>query len=229
VITPRRRGPDEGLTLIELVIAMSITSTLLLGIGWITMSTIRADRTMNVRISASADARLAMEAVSRTLRTAVKPTGETAAVTVATPTAVSFYTLIQRDGTFNTPLPTLVEYYQDSTTGCLIEAKTPARTLTVPVGNSIYAWDTGRTTKCLVRTASVPSLANPWFTYYTSGSGTTPITLTLLGLSLFDRQTVQSVAFTPTVVDPDNPTVPGVQDAVRVTLANVALAQGNAA
>ncbi|HEX2809383.1 MAG TPA: prepilin-type N-terminal cleavage/methylation domain-containing protein [Kineosporiaceae bacterium] len=235
----RRRAPlrrnDTGLTLVELSVSMMIIGVLSLGVGTVTVGTFRAIRIATVKISTGADARIAMETLSRPLRVAVLPSGEPAAITVGSYDAITFYALLSRTASTATPLPTLVEFYRDAASNCLMEALTPARVLAVPVGTSLYAWDTGRSTHCVARTSQVPSAAQPWFSYYTSGqlvsggSSTVPLTVPTGGLLLSDRQNVRSVAVSLTVTDPSNPTVGGVSDEVRVTLGNVSLSSGGSA
>jgi hypothetical protein len=199
------------------------------------LGSFKAIRIATVRVSTGADARVAMETLSRTLRVAVVPSGEWSAITVGSYDAISFYALLSRTASTATPLPTLVEYYRDAATNCLMEAQTPARVLAVPVGSSLYAWDTGRVAHCVVRTAQVPSAAGPWFSYYTTGqvvsagSATVPLTVSTGGLVLSDRQSVRSVEVSLTVTDPSNPTVTGVSDKVRLTLGNVSLSNGGSA
>jgi hypothetical protein len=215
---------------------MLIIGVLAAAVGTVTVGSFRAVRTATVKISTGADARLAMEVLSRTLRVAVLPTGETSAITVGSYDAISFYALLSRTASTAAPLPTFVEYYRDSASNCLMEAQTPAHVLTVPAGTSIYGWDAaGRTVHCVARTTQVPSATNPWFSYYTTGqliSGgaqTVPLTVPAGGLLLAARQSVRSVAVSLTVTDPNNPTITGVSDKVRVTLGNVSLSNGGSA
>lgn len=229
----RRR--EAGLTLIELTVAMMIVGVLAAAVGTVTISSFKAMRVASVKVATGADARVAMETVSRTLRVATVPTGEASAIVTGSYDAISFYALLIRSSSTATPLPTLVEYYRDSSTKCLMEAQTPARVLGAPVGTSIYAWDTGRVARCVVRTTQVPTSAAPWFSYYddgqltSGGTAVVPLTVPVGGLLLADRQSVLSVGVTLTVTDPLNPTVNGVSDEVRVTLSNVSLSNGGGA
>ena len=214
---------------------MMIIAVLAAAVGTVTVGSFKAVRTATVKISTGADARLAMEVMSRTMRVAVLPTGEASAITVGGYDAISFYALLSRTASTATPLPTFVEYYRDAASKCLMEAQTPARVLAVPAGTSIYAWDTGRTVHCVARTTQVPTAASPWFSYYTTGqlvsggSATVPLTVPTGGLLLAARQSVRSVEVTLTVTDPNNPTITGVSDKVRVTLGNVSLGNGGGA
>jgi Tfp pilus assembly protein PilW len=204
------------MTLVELMVAIFVTSILLAGVATVFTTTLRAARTVNIKASSTADARIAMEAMSRTLRVAYLPAGETAAIVSATANALSFYALINRTGVATAqPLPTLIEYSWDGT--CLNEAQTPGRTLSVPSADgSTMAWDTGRATKCLARTSIAPV-----FAYYLSGSDPSAMTIPTGGLSATDLPTVESVQASVTIKDPANPSIGGIPMTDRVTLVNV--------
>jgi Tfp pilus assembly protein PilW len=193
------RRSDRGASLVELTVAMAITAVLLSGLSAIFIGMLGAVRTVTVTTSTLPDLRLAVEAVTRTLRVAYQPPGmpasQASALVTATPTALSFYALLNRTGTDSTaqPLPMLVEYSWDGT--CFNEAVTPARVLSSPpAGGPLYSWDTGRTVTCLLRTDQAPS-----FTYFPrgaidlSGAAVAPVPAPGTGLDLQTRKTVQSV------------------------------------
>ena len=206
------------MSLVELAVTMMVTGILLAAVATVTIGTLKAARVVNVKASTAADARIGMEAMSRTLRAGSIPTGTTSAVTVATSSQVTFYSKINRSTALTvsgTLIPSLIEYYYSG--GCMVEAQTPAR----QVSAAVYAWDTGRTTKCVLRTTTAPT-----FAYYTSGSATTALTVPTGGLVLADRQSVQSVQVSLTATDASNPTVSGIPMNVRVTLDNVVLKAG---
>ena len=209
---------DSGVSLVELVVAMAVGSILLTAVATVFIGTLRAVRTTTVKTATAADTRLGVEAMTRTLRVAVQPAGTDAAIVSASPTAVSFYTLINRTGATTQPAPTLVEYGWDGT--CVTEAQTPPRTLTSPpAAGPFYAWDTGRASKCLFRTSVAPA-----FTYYADGATTTALTLGTDPLS-----DIQSVQIALTARDAANADVAGVTSTVRVTLRNVVYAAGGSA
>jgi prepilin-type N-terminal cleavage/methylation domain-containing protein len=216
--------PERGLTLVELLVAMVITSILLVAVGTVTMATLRAVRTLNAKTSTSANARVGLEALTRTLRAAAIPTREAAAITSATGSSITFYSNVNRKSALidsGVVVPTKMEYYQDGS--CLYEAQTPARKLT-PANNTapLYAWDTGRTVRCLLRTTTQNSL----FSYFTSAAQSAAALPIGTGLTATVMATVQSVQVTMTVVDPATGTVSGVPIFGRVTLDNVVLAAG---
>jgi prepilin-type N-terminal cleavage/methylation domain-containing protein len=232
-LSPRRRGgadpaaraddgaDDRGISLVELLVAMMVGSILLAGVATVFIGTLRAVRTVNVKTASAADVRLGMESMSRTLRVAVQPAGTDAAVVSATSSSVSFYALLNRTGAAATaqPTPTLVEYAWNGT--CVTEAQTPARTVTSPPATGpFYAWDTGRQSRCVFRTAVAPV-----FTYYGDGVTTTALDLTA-GATRADIESVQVVL---TAKDAANSDVSPVVSTARVTLRNVVYAAGGSA
>ncbi|MEJ2579246.1 MAG: prepilin-type N-terminal cleavage/methylation domain-containing protein [Kineosporiaceae bacterium] len=225
-----RRRPDHGMSLVELAVAMAISTIVLAALGAVFVSTISVVRTTGSQTSTSADARIGMEAMTRSLRVAIRPDGLATALAVADSSAVSVYSLLNRTGATApaTLAPTLVEYTYDGT--CVWEAQTPARTLSSPAsGGPYYAWDTGRTEKCLLRTTVAPH-----FAYYTTpvlstgGTDVAPLTVPGGGLDEASRATVVSVQITLVVRDAANPDLPGVTDLSRVTLTNVIADLGGA-
>ena len=193
------RRSDRGASLVELTVAMAITAVLLTGLSAIFIGMLGAVRTVTVTTSTLPDLRIAVEGVTRTLRVAYQPPGmpanQASALVTATPTALSFYALLNRTGADSAtqPVPMLVEYAWDGT--CFNEAVTPARVLaSPPAGGPLYAWDTGRTVRCLLRTTQPPS-----FTYYprgaidVNGAVVAALPTPNAGLDLQTRKTVQSV------------------------------------
>ena len=197
--TAGRRQSDRGASLVELTVVLAIAGVLLAGVSASVVEMLGAVRTVTVTTSTVPDLRTSVEAVTRTLRVAYQPPGmpasQASALVTATPTALSFYALLNRTGADSTaqPLPMLVEYAWDGT--CFNQALTPARVLSSPpAGGPLYAWDTGRTVTCLLRTTQPPS-----FTYYSKGAidvnGVTvpPLATPSTGLDLQTRKTVQGV------------------------------------
>jgi prepilin-type N-terminal cleavage/methylation domain-containing protein len=202
---------DAGMSLVEVLVAMFVTSILLAAVGTVFTGTLRGVRAINVKTSTTADARIAMEAMTRTLRVAYLPSNQTSTIASATGSAVSFYSLINRTGsTTATPLPTFVEYYWSG--NCVNEAQTPGRINTA----GVLVWDTGRIAKCLARTSVAPV-----FAYYTSGSSASAITIPGTGLVLTDRQSVVSIQASLTVQDPANSGIAGIPITDRITMINV--------
>jgi prepilin-type N-terminal cleavage/methylation domain-containing protein len=221
----RRTAGDAGFSLPELMVTIGVLSIVMTAVGTVFIGSLKSIREVRERTVTAADARIALEAVTRNLRVAVRPDGEDAALTLATGSSLTFYSLRNRSGTTADPLPTKVEYSWDGT--CLNEAFTPARTLTAPpAAGPFYAWDTGRTTKCLVRTTVAPS-----FAYYTTpeistgGVDNSPMTVPVAGLADTDLPLVQSVQVSLAVKVTGGQTN-GTTVLDRVTLNNVLLDTG---
>jgi prepilin-type N-terminal cleavage/methylation domain-containing protein len=233
--TPRPPA-DAGVSLVEMLVAMMVSSVLLAGLGAVTMGSFKAARFISTKASSTSGARVAVERMSRTLRVAVQPAGTSAALVSGNYDAVTFYALLGDPSMTTTPAPTLVEYYIDATSHCLREATTPAQTIIpVPGSGPLYSWTAGRTTRCLVTTTQTPTSAAPLFSFYSdslllaSGASPTPITLTASGLSAASLPTVRSVAVSLSVTDPQNTDVPPVLEVSKVTLDNVILGAGGRA
>ena len=84
------------------------------------------------------------------------------------------------------------------------------------VDGEVLVWDTGRVSKCLVRTSIEPD-----FGYYVDGTTTTAIVVPTGGLTALTRQTVESVSATVNMRDPNNTSVKAFAMTGRVTLTNV--------
>lgn len=215
---------EAGMSLVELAVTAAITSVVLAGVATVFIGSVRTVRTVNSQTSTSADARIGMESITRNLRVAIRPDGESSALVLATSDAVSFYALINRTGAAATSslVATLVELSYDGT--CINEAHTPARTLTSPpTGGPFYAWDTGRTSTCLLRTSVAPQFAYYATPVLTDSSGVDipPLTVPTGGLATADLTTVQSIQVTLVVKEAANPTLAGSTSLSRVTLTNV--------
>jgi Tfp pilus assembly protein PilW len=188
---PRPVDRDTGASLIELVVAMAAMSIAMIAVTGMLITTSRLSRAEIDRVPAQSQAQDAVDAIARSVRAATVPSGETEALLVATSTALTFYAQLNRADALTVsgvPVPTKVELYLSG--NCLYRALTPARALAVPVGSSVYAWDTGRTAACLARSTPLPS---DLFSYYTGSTATTPISLPGGGLGAATRATVRSV------------------------------------
>jgi type II secretory pathway pseudopilin PulG len=219
--TRRLPGQDAGVGLAELLVTMALLSVVLAAVATVYTGALRATRVVTVRTSTSADARIAMEAMTRSLRVAVRPKGEAAALTLAQAGTVTFYAQLNRTGGATEPLPTKVEYSYDGT--CIYEATTPARVLSSPPPSGpFYAWDTGRVSKCLVRTTQAPA-----FAYYTSGDLTGTALTIGSGLDQATRTSVTSVQVQLAVQAAASTDISPVRVVDRVTLTNVLTDSGS--
>ena len=209
---------DAGVSLVELVVTMAISSVVLAAVSAVFIGAVRSVRTVQSETAASADARIGMEAMTRALRVAVQPDGQPSALVSATTNGITVYALINRTGAAVTTslTPTKVAFSYDAGTKCVNETDTPAS------GSSPYTWTTGSRTRCLLRTTVAPT-----FAYYTTpvlasgGVDIAPLTVPGSGLAATDLPTVQSVQVTLAVKDPANPSLAGVTSLSRVTLTNV--------
>jgi Tfp pilus assembly protein PilW len=208
------------MSVIELVVAMMCASIVLAGVAGVFVGVMRVTRVVGVKTATTADGRIALEAMTRSLRVTSRPDGVTAAFTLATPTAVSFYSSLNR-GTTGEPPQTFVEYSWNGT--CLNESQTTAQAVaSPPSAGPFYTWPAAnKRTKCLVRTTTAPA-----FSYYDDplivSGGTTVASTDPL------RKSIRSVQVALTVQDAANPAVAGVPLTSRVTLTNVLADPGSA-
>jgi hypothetical protein len=207
-----------------MLVTAAVAGLLLAALGTVVVGLTQGARSLNTATGSSADVRLALEATSRMLRVAYKPAGEPSAIVSAQADSVSFYALVDRTNGATPPPPVLVSYSWDGT--CLNEARTAGRQLAVVSGSgSLYAWDATPAVSCLLRTTT-----GPVFSYAASGALTStggdpaPLSVPAAGLSLTDRQTVQSVGVQ--VSGPPPSRGPVVAASTRVTLQNVVAEAG---
>lgn len=212
-----RRGEDRGTSLVELLVAMAISSVLLLAVGSTFVSSLRLTQGVANRTAATADARLAVDTVARRLRVAVRPAPGASAIVSASGAAVTFYASVAPSGTTTTVLPTLVEYQVDPVSRCLQESLTPATSTPQAVGDPVLSWPVAdRRTRCLVP-SDVDALGAGIFTYYTSPVSGTPVDAATLPSSL---DVVRSVGIAVSVRDRGATSVRVSRVQSRVGLAN---------
>lgn len=210
----------SGMTLIELLVAMSVGSVVLAGVAAVFVATLRGVTTTNVKASTGADVRVAIEAMTRTIKVADVPNGETSAFRSASSSGLAFYALLNRSGTASVsqPVPTFVQYSWSSATNCLSEAQTPGTSIVNPnVGGPYYQWLASATvTRCLLRTTTAPV-----FTYYPTGDPDSVAALPAGTLSTANLALVRGVGLYVTATDPANPGIPGIPAQNRVALENL--------
>ncbi|MFZ5851274.1 MAG: hypothetical protein ACOYY2_07765 [Actinomycetota bacterium] len=228
-----RRGDDRGISLVETLVVVVLTS-LVLGI---TLSTLilgqRQSGSSAIRLDNTAQTRVAMEAVAKELRTAVLPSqlqaqGQScascaaSAVTVAGATTVSFYANLNNDvalgGSGLGPSKVSFTLVQDPATGLgnLVETVQPPIPTGTPGQYTYCAPGPG----CQVRTRVLgrgllwPS--PPLFTYYAADGATlTPLPLTANDLAKINSIDVTLTARTSTAYG-----TPGTTVVQRVALPN---------
>lgn len=179
--TARTARDEGGFSLPELLVAMALTSILLAALAGIFTSNLRTTSRISAKVTATADARLAVDTMSRRLRVAVAPDATQAAFATTDPRSVTFYASLvgTAAGGVTTratdPKPTKVEYsvvpatFSGQTTTCLREVLTPAVGSAAP-----YTYPAaGAKSRCLAYGALNADGA-PLFTYFQSGSGAAP-------------------------------------------------------
>jgi Tfp pilus assembly protein PilW len=163
-----RRGEETGLSLTELLVTMMITSVVLALIATTLISSLRTSGTVNEKVQQISDARVGMEAMTRRIRVAVPPTTDVSAFESAGPSSMTFFASIAPGGAL-TPAPTRVSYDIDSTNGCLRETLTPGSGTVPP-----YTYAAADQRSRCVAFGNIASTSK-LFTYFESGSGTTPL------------------------------------------------------
>lgn len=162
-----RADGDRGISLVELVVAMSVSSVLLLALGTVLAGTLRGSVSAGQRVTSSSELRSALDTMGRRLRLAVVPSGQPAAFVTATTTSVSFYASLLPAGTTGCAggttacPPSRVDY--TVAPDCLWETRTVAVSTA-----SGWSWDTTAgavpVKTCLARQAV--DTGPPLFTYY---------------------------------------------------------------
>jgi Tfp pilus assembly protein PilW len=212
------RRQDHGLSVVELVVSMMITSIVLAGVGAVFVGVMRVVRVVSVKTTTTADARIGLEAMTRSLRVTSRPEGVVAAFTSATPTSVSFYSSLNR-GTTGEPPQTLVAYSWNGT--CLNESRTPAQAISSPpIAGPSYTWpSTATVTKCLLRSTTAPQ-----FSYYDdpliSSGGIDSVAMPDTSTQALCKS-IRSVQVNVSVQQAGSTDVAGVPVTSRVSLTNV--------
>jgi prepilin-type N-terminal cleavage/methylation domain-containing protein len=224
----RRQDRQAGLTLVELLVTMVVSSVLLLAVGAVFTGSLTSAKGVSSRSEATASARLAMDTLQRRLRVAVRPspkppTEDTSAMfTLLGPDRVSFYSSIAPAGALTVPPPTLVEYLVDTTARCLRESLTPGVAVLDPVTAAVtsYTWPVaGRRSRCLVF-GTFNTDGAPLFVYYDSAVAATPLTVGAGSTDPVLLRAVHSVELSMTAHDVSNSSVRATPVRTRVSLVN---------
>jgi hypothetical protein len=215
-----RRRPDHGLGAVEVLVAAALGMVVAVASVGVFTATVRTVRSVGVRTSDTAEARIALNELTRELRVSVRPKGSVTAVVSATPTVLTFYALLDRSGSSvaanSDVAPSQVTFSYAS--NCLTVT-------TTPMTFNGTAWSATGTpvARCVLRSAAAPA-----FAYYsdpvisTGGVDSTPLDASA-GLSAANLALLQSVEITLTATDPAQPGVSGTQLKSRVTMSNVLL------
>ena len=167
-------GDASGFSLAELLVTMMVGSIVLIAVGVTFTGTLRGARGATVRISSTAEARLAMDVMERRLRVAVRPVGSTSVFVSATRRSARFYASLAKAGVTTEVEPSLVDYAISGS--CLNESITPA-VVTVTAGVKSYTWpSSGTRTSCLAR--GVINATTDLFSFYTEATPPQPVSAT---------------------------------------------------
>jgi Tfp pilus assembly protein PilW len=203
------------MSLMELIIAMSVASIVLLGVGTLFVSSLRQNRTVMAKTTTTADARIGMEAMTRDIRVAVVPSGGTSPFNspVGTPVSssrISVYSSLGAVTGTTDPQPTLVTFYYDATKKCLVRELTPA--------SGSLTWT------CIAR-GTINASGDPLFTYYPlAADGTVSTTAYAPSAITSNLPTIASVAINLQVTDTANPSVLPTKLQDQVSMINVVTA-----
>lgn len=119
-----RAEADHGLTLIELLVAMSLATIIIITVGGFFAATVKATQTDQVSESGMRQASNVMNAVSQYVHAATVlplPDGTyQAAIQRATATDLAFYAYVNLSGS-TSQRPTQVEFVRDASSGLLLE------------------------------------------------------------------------------------------------------------
>lgn len=216
--TRRRVSGEAGMGLAELLVAMAVSSVLLLALGTTFAGSLRSSTSATTRVSNTAELRLAMDTVARRLRVAVRKPGQLYSFEVATPTSMRFYASLLKPADTAAQPPTLVEYALAGE--CLQESRT------VPTGSALAGWSytdpaAMRTTTCLARGALNADGA-ALFTYYSSGAlDATPFDPAAGAATPAEQAMIRSVQVTAALQSSATSSTPPTRLTTRVTLVNV--------
>lgn len=221
-MTPRRR--DEGLTALELLLAGAMTMVVVAAMTTVLIATTRVTREATVRSENSRELRGVAEVVTASLRVAVRPAGTSAALVTAKPDEVSFYALLNRTGsTATAPVaPTLVRYWWDATSSCLMQSRVVGTALSTPLPSGLaWSWSGTPVQRCAMTTTTPPAFryfATPELT--AGGSPVPDLGSPAGGLDAATRESVRSVEVRLVAQTPDDTSVTGSTVLDRVTLHN---------
>ncbi len=120
------RRSDAGLSLVELLVAGLVASIVLGALGTVFAGSLTASSRATVNVSATAEARRALDTVTRRLRVAVRPAAGAAIFSEATASSMTFTASISLAGATADPAPSTVRYVVDTGRRCLLETITPS-------------------------------------------------------------------------------------------------------
>lgn len=190
--TKRPDPRQEGLSLVELMVAMTIAAVLLSGLTAFFIGSIRAAGRVDTQTTDQGNARIAMSVLSRDIRAAVspRPSVRDPIFEVALPNEAHFYAAVG-DG----QRPIFVRMYIDADSR-LVEDATPPASGTLDGAN--LTWDPDNDAEIrYIASFVVNDAAEPLFRYYRVDAGQliemVPDTANPTGLTLVQRQQIAAV------------------------------------
>lgn len=176
---------DRGVTLVELLVAMSVATVIIIAVGGFFAATVKATKTDQVSESGMRQGSNVMNAVTQYVHAAtVLPRADgtyAPALQRATPTDIAFYAYVNLSGS-TAQQPVQVEFVRDATTGLLLEKQWDG----VGDQNGYYTFPALTTTPSRTITLGGP-LASPTvdarnlFVYLDGSGNTIPTPATALG------------------------------------------------
>lgn len=221
-MTPwRRRGDDAGMTLVELTVAMVLGAIALTLMSSMFVASLRHNRTVTAKTTATADARIALEGLTRDLRVAVPLSASVPAMVLAGPRRVTFYAARGASSATTDPLPSKVDYSVDTTKHCLRRTITPA----TRAANGALSWPAASAVSTCLARGDINNDGSAIFTYYPRTTTATPTPAAFAFVSgqvaTANLGSIAGVSIALTDSDVANPTVKGVQLQDQVALVNV--------
>lgn len=155
-----RGHTDTGVSLLEVIIAMTLSTLILGGFLALALGMIDTTRLVKDKDANTQDGIIAAESMSRALRVAAIPPEESSALLMARENEVTFYSRMAK-GTHDGSLPLRITFGYDATEQCITETVVPP----VVVDGATTWPQTGAITKCLG-----PAKTPPEFTYHLRGA-----------------------------------------------------------
>jgi len=180
-----RRRDDQGFTLVELLVVMTLMGLVLGLIATLVSSTLRTSSRARVAATDTSTAATSMDRLTRDLRMAIAPTASTQAFTSASDSDVTFYTALGTE-----PAPLLVRWWLDA-------AGVLRRSETRPTGNvPPYTWSGTPNTTSIVARGVVVDVSAPLFRYLNP-------TNAIVSIGCYERTPAPNPCATPLAASPN--------------------------
>ncbi len=189
----RRAPQDAGVTLVELLMTSLVSMIVVAAVGVVFTGTLKATSRTSTQMTATAEARSALDVITRRVRVGVRPLSGASIFSSATATSMTFSASLTTPGTTTDPAPSTVSYSVDAARRCIKETLAPA---TGPVRETCLAYGSTTTPQfSYYQVAKRPTADRP----SPSPAPTTPLPFGTAGLSITDLGRVGAVEITLTV------------------------------